>query len=571
MYKHAFAALAFFILLQSNGCAAARRHYRNHPPSKTGNKPIQATLEHGNDTADSACSKASNLTVPAVKQASSDVLQEGAAPPLRKVPEGAAGTQVHVQRVVVGRPPVHASASSGERVLHVAQVAATAASLILLSAAYRQATNWGLGARIWRRPTGDKFLGFRRVGPGAPTWEALSHAIKAPVPEVWGSARSAPGVFRSAPGWANMPLLSVNYALFMTAAMALVWFLIQRLIAHGVLQKTLLEPGGPISSTSDGSTFVEVVLSKCYIAHIAAKVIVAVFLLWFVRQKIRWLDQVEASIRSVKEKVEDAAATIAKKLDGSDAERVLLRHDIYRWLTVCNFFSCQALSSSHRTTSDQDLIDRGLLALREAKALEVQPITCDIENHRKGLAAYFYLTEEGNSHLGGLTHPQIAKHKRDMCLSWLELKLTLVAKEKEGGMSEAAVKTCLAAVWLVHSKMDCVFQEVLERPSCFSWMAVARIAVDVIIALEGVCALMPLPMDLGALVSTRLLKVFLCALFYDILLQMYRAFLGSRDEQLQDIPFDKVLLSTERNCWLHLCWTRKAGDSKEPEPDTAAE
>jgi len=92
---------------------------------------------------------------------------------------------------------------------------------------------------------------------------------------------------------------------------------------------------------------------------------IAFFLLYFLKQRLRWHQMLKRNVWAVQSRLESCAFILSAFLSGEDLQRQRARHDIYRWLTSAQFFNHRGISPQLATVEESELVRLGLLTQEE--------------------------------------------------------------------------------------------------------------------------------------------------------------------------------------------------------------
>jgi len=293
------------------------------------------------------------------------------------------------------------------------------------------------------------------------------------------------------------------------------------------------------------------------------KGMLAFLLLFFVRQKIFWYEQLKTKIWTVKRDVELASFITAIFLAGDDEPLQRARHDIHRWLTAAHFYNLQALSIHLQQYDVSDLLDAGLLTIDEYYILEAE-VAQDQERRSsseslptrkiskkdgrmsKSLSEFHWAASSTSYKRYSAAS---SEQSRDLILWWLEIRITVAKKEKL--LMKEGFKKTIKAIWAVRDSMSDLLLESTRRQMPI-WVVLMQLMVDVYVILLPFAAIhenyyphiwtMPFPM----------FNTFIVTFFYDSMLQIASIISDPFDVHVDSLFMDPVLVSTERATFWNL-------------------
>lgn len=164
----------------------------------------------------------------------------------------------------------------------------------------------------------------------------------------------------------NMPRKSLMYATMVALFTAFVWLSLYLLSRKKVFKELFVTFHGHGQWYTKADNYWKISVSRLGEVEKAIVMAIAFLLMYFVRQRIRWYEQLKTRVYNVQQRLELVAFMIGGFLSGDDPVRIRMRHDIYRWTTASLFFNHRALSQHLAQFSETDLLRCGLLTSDEA-------------------------------------------------------------------------------------------------------------------------------------------------------------------------------------------------------------
>ncbi|CAJ1393612.1 unnamed protein product [Effrenium voratum] len=249
------------------------------------------------------------------------------------------------------------------------------------------------------------------------------------------------------------------------------------------------------------------------------KTLLAFLLLWLVRQRIAWFENLKLKVWQVKRDVEMVSFLVGAFLTGDEEVTMRAKHDVHRWLTAAHFCSYKSLSSGFKQYGISHLVEVNILSEAEGKCIENS-----LERMRHtGVILADTAVDTGFVRRSTVVKPQDLNYRRaadmerntsrnfvrdgddsrprpeemelessqtaqDHLLWWVQLRILAAVKEKL--MDKDKLKKILGALWNARDAMADLQNET-NRKFIFVWVTVMQLMVDFFIVLlpfHAICA-----------------------------------------------------------------------------------